>query len=111
MSAVADIMKESGERFADMQEKHVRANSEIAKSQAELSLKVISAVAASNAKIAVQPATLNCGSNGSTPSPRDVMAWIEDIKGRYNYGTTPSKMVFVLSWQVFYEILQAVPTT
>ena len=42
------------------------------------------AVSASNAKIAVQPSTLNCGSNGITPSPRDVIEWIGDIKGRYN---------------------------
>ena len=84
LSEVAKIMKESRESMADMQKSHEKAAAEQAKTAAELSIKAIQAVSASTAKIAVQPATLNCGSNGITPSPRDVIAWLEDIKGRYN---------------------------
>ena len=84
LSEVAKIMKESRDSMADMQKSHEKAAAEQAKTAAELSIKALQAVSASTAKIAVQPATLNCGSNGITPSPRDVIAWLEDIKGRYN---------------------------
>ena len=84
LSEVAKIMKESRDSMADMQKSHEKAAAEQAKTAAELSIKALQAVSASTAKIAVQPATLNCGSNGITPSPRDAIAWLEDIKGRYN---------------------------
>ena len=67
-----------------MQKSHERAAADQAKAAADLSIKAIQAVSASNAKIAVQPATLNCGANGLTPSPADVFAFLEDIKTRYN---------------------------
>ena len=59
-------------------------NADVAKSQAELNLKAIAAVSASSAKLAIQPALLNGGVSGLAPSPGDVMAWLEDIKARFN---------------------------
>ena len=84
LSGLAEIMKESRESLAEMQKSHEKATADQAKAAADLSLKAIQAVSASNAKIAVQPATLNCGANGITPSPADVFAFLEDIKTRYN---------------------------
>ena len=59
LSGLAEIMKESRESLAEMQKSHKKAAVEQAKAAAELSIKAIQAVSASNAKIAVQPATLN----------------------------------------------------
>ena len=73
LSTVAELMKS-----------HEKVAAEQAKAAAELSLQTIKAVSVSNAKIAVQPATLNCGANGLAPSPTDVNVWIEDIRIRYN---------------------------
>ena len=84
LSGLAEIMRESRESVTEMQKNHEKAATEQAKAAADLSLKAIQAVSASNAKIAVQPATLNCGANGLTPSPADVFAFLEDIKTRYN---------------------------
>ncbi len=84
LSGLAEIMKESRESLATMQMNHEKAAVEQAKAAADLSLKAIQAVSTSNAKIAVQPATLNCGANGLNPSPADVFAFLEDIKARYN---------------------------
>jgi len=84
LSGLAEIMKESRESLVEMQKSHERAAADQAKAAADLSIKAIQAVSASNAKIAVQPATLNCGANGLTPSPADVFAFLEDIKTRYN---------------------------
>ena len=90
LSEVEKIMKESRESMVDMQKIHEKAAAEQAKTAAELSIKAIQAVSASTAKIAVQPATylrlltVVQNSNGITPSPRDAIAWLEDIKGRYN---------------------------
>ena len=83
LSGIAEIMKESRESLAEMQKSHEKATADQAKAAADLSLKAIQAVSVSNAKIAVQPATLNCGANGLTPSPADVNVWIEDISSRY----------------------------
>ena len=44
----------------------------------------LAVVSASSAKLAVQPATLNGGVSGLAPSPGDLMAWLEDIKARFN---------------------------
>ena len=84
LSGLAEIMKESRESLAAMQMNHEKAAADQAKAAADLSLKAIQAVSTSNAKIAVQPATLNCGANGLSPSPADVFAFLEDIKTRYN---------------------------
>ena len=84
LSGLAEIMRESRESVTAMQKNHEKAATEQAKAAADLSLKAIQAVSASNAKIAVQPATLNCGANGLTPSPADVFAFLGDIKARYN---------------------------
>ena len=84
LSGIAEIMKESRESLATMQMNHEKAAADQAKAAADLSLKAIQAVSTSNAKIAVQPATLNCGANGLSPSPADVFAFLEDIKTRYN---------------------------
>ena len=73
LSTVAELMK-SHEKVADEQ----------AKATAELSLQTIKAVSVSNAKIAVQPATLNCGANGLSPSPADMNSWIEDMITKHN---------------------------
>ena len=73
LSTVAELMKS-----------HEKVAADQAKAAAELSIKAIQAVSASTAKIAVQPATLNCGANGITPSPSDVFAFLEDVKTRYN---------------------------
>ena len=66
LSGLAEIMKESRESLAEMQRNHDKAAADQAQAAPELSLKAIQAVSASNAKIAVQPATLNCGANGLT---------------------------------------------
>ena len=63
---------------------HEKVAAEQAKAAAELSLQTIKAVSVSNAKIAVQPATLNCGANGLTPSPADVNVWLEDTRNKHN---------------------------
>jgi hypothetical protein len=84
LSVLTEIVKESRESMATMQMNHEKAAAEQAKAAADLSLKAIQAVSTSNAKIAVQPATLNCGANGISPSPADVFAFLEDIKTRYN---------------------------
>ena len=84
LSGLAEIMRESRESVTEMQKNHEKAITEQAKAAADLSLKAIQAVSTSNAKITVQPATLNCGANGLTPSPADVFAFLEDIKTRYN---------------------------
>ena len=55
-----------------------------AKAAAELSLQTIKAVSVSNAKIAVKPATLNCGANGLNPSPADMNAWIQDMSTKHD---------------------------
>ena len=44
-----------------MQKSHKKAAAEQVKTAAKLSINAMKAVSASNAKIAVQPATLNCG--------------------------------------------------
>ncbi len=64
-----------------------KAAAEQAKAAADMSLKAIQAVSASNAKIAVQPATLNCGANGLSPSPADVFAFLEDYWRMPRQGT------------------------
>ena len=64
---------------AELMKSHEKVAAEQAKAAAELSLQTIKAVSVSNAKIAVQPATLNCGANGLTPSPANVNVWLEDI--------------------------------
>jgi len=84
LSGLADIMKESRESLAEMQKSHEKAAAEQAQAAADLSLKAIQTVSISNAKIAVQPAALNCGVNGLTPSPADMFAWIEDIRAKHN---------------------------
>jgi len=84
LSVLTEIVKESRESMATMQRSHEKAAADQAKAAADLSLKAIQAVSTSNAKIAVQPATLNCGANGLSPSPADVFAFLEDIKTRYN---------------------------
>ena len=63
LSGLAEIMKESREslHYAEMQKSHEKAAADQAKAAADLSLQAIQAVSVSNAKIAVQPATLNCG--------------------------------------------------
>ena len=73
LSTVAELMKS-----------HEKVAAEQAKAAAELSLQTIKAVSVSNAKIAVQPATLNCGANGLTPSPADVNVWLEDTRNKHN---------------------------
>jgi hypothetical protein len=67
LSVLTEIVKESRESMATMQRSHEEAAADQAKAAADLSLKAIQAVSTSNAKIAVQPATLNCGANGLSP--------------------------------------------
>ena len=55
------LMFTPGWKLATMQMNHEKAAAEQAKAAADLSLKAIQAVSTSNAKITVQPATLNCG--------------------------------------------------
>ena len=43
-----------------------------------------------------QPATLNCGVNGLTPSPSDVFAFLEDIKNRYKYAIRNAIRAFIV---------------
>ena len=83
-TAIAKLLEDSSERMSTMQHQQAIMNAELAKTQAELNLKAIAAVSASSAKLAVQPATLNGGVSGLAPSPGDVMAWLEDIKTKFN---------------------------
>ena len=53
LSGLAEIMRESRESVTEMQRNHEKAAIEQAKAAADLSLKAIQAVSASNAKIAV----------------------------------------------------------
>ena len=84
LSGLAEIMEESRVSLAEMQRTHEKAAADQAKAAAELSLRAIQTVSVSNAKIAVQPATLNCNANGLTPSPADMSSWIEEMSTKHN---------------------------
>ena len=73
LSTVAELMKS-----------HEKVAAEQAKAAAALSLQTIKAVSVSHEKIAVQPAALNCGANGLTPSPADMNSWIEEMSTKHN---------------------------
>ena len=83
---------------AELMKSHEKVAAEQAKAAAELSLQTIKAVSVSNAKIAVQPAALNCGLNTLSPSPVDMNEWIEDIRTKHNliHGRTRAFLSHIL---------------